>query len=272
MTTATAAASGLSLVGHAVFDPEGTELGEVAGVYLDNASGQPEWAALRRADGGISVVPLARAAIYEDSIDVSFTRQQVEGAPYRRTTLARQLSEAQEAKLYRHYGRGDAEPGGPATASTEMAPAANEQGPPVAPTGADQTQGVASTAKDGDSEMAEEVSARTRNLFERLGNVPEGLLGFARRRPGLFLLATAAAGFAAGRALRSARAKDDEDPQQNDGTWRQLDPQLDPAALDALSAQLWADDVDERRSLEDAAERAAAAGRRRRRATTAGGG
>ena len=270
MTTTTAAAGGLSLVGHAVFDPEGAELGEVAGVYLDNASGQPEWAALRRADGGISVVPLAGAAIYEDSIDVPFTRQQVEGAPYRRTTLARQLSEAQEAKLYRHYGQGDTEPGGPATASTEMAPAANEQGPPVTP-GADQTQGVASTAKDLASEMAEEASAPTRNLFERLGNVPEGLLGFARRRPGLFLLATAAAGFAAGRALRSARAKDDEDPQQNDGTWRQLDPQLDPAALDALSAQLWADDVNERRSLEDAAERVAAAGRRRGRATTAGG-
>ena len=272
MTTTTSADSGLSLVGHAVFDPEGAELGEVAGVYLDNGSGQPEWAALRRADGGISVVPLVGAAIYEDSIDVPFTRQHVEGAPYRRTTLARQLSEAQEAKLYRHYGQGDAGPGGPATASTEMAPGANEQGRPVAPTEADQTQGLASTAKDPAAEVVEEASVRTRNLLEGLGRVRGGLVGFARRRPGLFLLATGAAGFAAGRALRSARAKGDEDAQQKDGTWQELDPALDPAALDALSAQLWADDVDERRSLEAAAERAAAAGRRRRRTTTAGGG
>ena len=271
MTTTTSADSGLSLVGHAVFDAEGAELGEVAGVYLDNGSGQPEWAALRRADGAISVVPLAGAAIYEDSIAVPFTRQHVEAAPYRRTTLARQLSEAQEAKLYRHYGQGDDEPGGPATPRTEMAPGANEQGLPGAPTEADQTQGVASTAKDPAAEVAEEASAAGRNLSEGLGRVQEGLLGFARRRPGLFVLATAAAGFAAGRALRSARAQGDEDAHQNDGTWRELDPQLDPEALDALSAQLWADDVDERHSVEAPAERATA-GRRRRRATTAGGG
>ncbi len=248
--TTTVAPSGQSLVGHAVFDPDGAELGEVAGVYLDSSSGEPEWAALRGGDGGISVVPLAGAAIYEDSIDVAFTRQQVEGAPYRRTTLPRQLSEAQEAKLYRHYGQGDAQARGQATASTE----------------------IASTAKDRAAQVLEEASARAGNLLEGLGGVPVALLGVARRHPGPFLLATAAAGFAAGRALRSARAQGDEDAQQKEGTWQELDLELDPAALDALSAQLWADDVDKRSSLDAPAEGAAGEGRRRRGPTTAGGG
>ncbi len=149
MTTTTTAPSGLSLVGHVVFDPQGADLGEVAGVYLDNASGQPEWAALRGVGGGISVVPLAGAAIYEDSIDVPFTRQQVDEAPYRRTRLARQLSEADETKLYRHYGQGGAQ------LSTAPSSTANEHDRRVA-TATDEGQGVASRAEEGASEVAEE--------------------------------------------------------------------------------------------------------------------
>ena len=188
MTTATSP-PGLSFVGHAVFDGDGAELGEVVGVYLDHRSGQPEWAALRRlSGGGISVVPLTGASIYEDSIDVPFTTKQVEEAPYRRTRLARELSEAEEAVLYRHYGQSTAAAGAVTTARPEAASAP----------------------------------------------------GFARRRPGIFLLAAAALGFAAGRALRAARAGGVGEALGEDTAERD---ELDAPALDALSARLWPGDV-----------------------------
>ncbi len=320
--TTTGVPSGLSLVGHAVFDAEGAEVGEVAGVYLDNRSRRPEWAAVRRVGGGITVVPLAGAAIYEDSLEVPFTSEQVEAAPYRRMRPAPELSEDEEAELYRHYDEG-AGGGGAATASRETASSAKQHGRQVAETAADQGQGVASsaaeqgrqvvaTAKERASAVAEGASAQARGVLEEttsrlqsqaasglqraaenLGNLadecaalaegrPEdapavagyvrqaadrllevadrvdgvadhleargfaGVLedvgGFARRRPGLFLLATTGIGFVAGRALRSAQAQDEESGPGDS----QPEPALDPAALDALSRRVWPGERGER--------------------------
>jgi uncharacterized protein YgiB involved in biofilm formation len=58
----------------------------------------------------------------------------------------------------------------------------------------------------------------------------EAVLGTARRRPRLFLLAAAATGFAIGRVLRNGRAHDEGDAHQDDGpaavssTWRLSTP------------------------------------------------
>ena len=64
--------------------------------------------------------------------------------------------------------------------------------------------------------------------------------GFARRRPGSFLLAAAALGFATGRLLRATRAGSVGEGRGEDTAERD---ELDPAALDALSARLWPGDV-----------------------------
>lgn len=65
--------------------------------------------------------------------------------------------------------------------------------------------------------------------------------GLARRRPGLFLLATATLGFAAGRAVRAARAGCVGDAPPDDTSAG--GDVLDADALDALSARLWPGDA-----------------------------
>jgi hypothetical protein len=76
---------------------------------------------------------------------------------------------------------------------------------------------------DGRPEEAGPVADYARQATERLGalasrlegggvdGIVEDLQGFARRRPGLFLLGAAAAGFAAGRLVRGAQASQQGD-------------------------------------------------------------
>ena len=93
-------------------------------------------------------------------------------------------------------------------------------------------------------EAAELVDALANDVGSRgIGGLVEDIGGVARRRPGLFVLATAAALAAAVPVADTARPRAEGDrEQEGERAW----DQLELAALDALLRALWPGDVDER--------------------------
>ncbi|MEU7315995.1 PRC-barrel domain-containing protein [Streptomyces sp. NPDC007083] len=92
-----------SLIGRKAFDRAGAKIGTVDEVYLDDATGDPEWAALRT---GLfsrdAFVPLEPSDLDERGLRVPFERALIKSAPD--FGVGRHLSPQQELELYRHYG------------------------------------------------------------------------------------------------------------------------------------------------------------------------
>ena len=90
--------------GRTMVDPAGDKLGTIDAIYLDDETGQPEWATI--ASGLFSAktafVPLAQAQDIGDSVQVPYDKQQVTDAPSMEADGS--LSQDDEAELYRHYG------------------------------------------------------------------------------------------------------------------------------------------------------------------------
>ncbi|WP_326600224.1 PRC-barrel domain-containing protein [Streptomyces sp. NBC_01803] len=92
-----------SLIGRKAFDRNGTKIGTVDEVYLDDATGVPEWAAVRT---GLftrdAFVPLEPSELVDDALRVPFERALIKDAPD--FGVGRHLSPEQELRLYHHYG------------------------------------------------------------------------------------------------------------------------------------------------------------------------
>ncbi|WP_330329324.1 PRC-barrel domain-containing protein [Streptomyces sp. NBC_00536] len=92
-----------SLIGRKAFDRNGTKIGTVDEVYLDDATGVPEWAAVRT---GLfsrdAFVPLEPSEMVGDTLRVPFERSLIKDAPD--FGVGRHLSPEQELQLYHHYG------------------------------------------------------------------------------------------------------------------------------------------------------------------------
>jgi uncharacterized protein (TIGR02271 family) len=90
--------------GRTMVDPAGDKLGTIDAIYLDDDTGQPEWATVTTGLFGTKTtfVPLAHARAMGASVQVPYQKAQVTDAP--NTQADRQLSQDQEAELYRHYG------------------------------------------------------------------------------------------------------------------------------------------------------------------------
>jgi PRC-barrel domain protein len=125
--------------GRTLVDHGGEPLGSVEAIYLDKATGQPEWALLEAGASSPSrtYVPLVSANEEGDTVRVPFAKTLIEGAPG--MAADRELSEDQEQELYRHYGvpysRADSPSGLPAgePEPTESALAAGGPQPAEAP-------------------------------------------------------------------------------------------------------------------------------------------
>jgi sporulation protein YlmC with PRC-barrel domain len=91
-------------LGRVMVDRDSNRIGEVADIYLDNETGRPEWAVVRTGLFGMrsTFVPLADAREVGDELQVPHRRVQVKQAP--NVEPDGQLSAAEEAELYRHYG------------------------------------------------------------------------------------------------------------------------------------------------------------------------
>jgi hypothetical protein len=90
--------------GRVMIDRDSTRIGEVVDIYLDNETDRPEWAVVRTGLFGLrsTFVPLAEAREVGDELQVAHQRSQVKQAP--NIEPDGQLSAAEEAELYRHYG------------------------------------------------------------------------------------------------------------------------------------------------------------------------
>ena len=90
--------------GRVMVDRDSNKIGEVVDIYLDNETDRPEWVVVRTGLFGLrsTFVPLAEAREVGDELQVPHQRLQVKQAP--NIDPDGQLSEVEEAELYRHYG------------------------------------------------------------------------------------------------------------------------------------------------------------------------
>jgi uncharacterized protein (TIGR02271 family) len=90
--------------GRAMVDRDGGRIGTIDAIYLDDQTGQPEWALVNTGLFGTksTFVPLAQATQTGGDVQVPYDKQLVKDAP--RIDPDQHLSEAEEQRLWRHYG------------------------------------------------------------------------------------------------------------------------------------------------------------------------
>jgi uncharacterized protein (TIGR02271 family) len=90
--------------GRTLKDRNGDKIGTIDALYLDQVTDKPEWALVNTGLFGTksSFVPLAGAADRGDEIVTEVEAQQVKDAP--KMDPDQELSEREEAELFRHYG------------------------------------------------------------------------------------------------------------------------------------------------------------------------
>ena len=90
--------------GRTLLDRDGSRIGTIDAIYLDDRTGQPEWALVNTGLFGTkaSFVPLAQAFQSDNDVLVPYDKQLVRDAP--RVDVDQRLSEAEEQQLWRHYG------------------------------------------------------------------------------------------------------------------------------------------------------------------------
>jgi uncharacterized protein (TIGR02271 family) len=94
----------LHLRGQELVGRDGDSIGKVEEIYLDTDTDQPEWALVNTGLFGTksTFVPLKDATREGESLRVPFEKAQVKDAP--RVDPDGELSQQEEAELYRHYG------------------------------------------------------------------------------------------------------------------------------------------------------------------------
>jgi uncharacterized protein (TIGR02271 family) len=90
--------------GRTIRDRLGDKIGEIDAIYVDNQSDRPEWALVKSGlfGGKPAFVPLAGALPAGEDVIAQVNNQQVKDAP--KVDPDQELSEQQEAELFRHYG------------------------------------------------------------------------------------------------------------------------------------------------------------------------
>jgi uncharacterized protein (TIGR02271 family) len=90
--------------GHEARGSDGDKLGKIEDIYLDLETGKPEWMAIKTglSGGHVSLVPLADARVDGDAVAVPYDKATIKDAP--RADADGELSQQEEAELYRHYG------------------------------------------------------------------------------------------------------------------------------------------------------------------------
>jgi stress response protein YsnF len=118
------------LIGRRIIDQTGEKVGSVSQVYLDDATGEPEWITVRAGllGGKETFVPLAGCDLAGEDLRVRVTKERVKNAPT--VDADEHLSPQQEGELYRFYGLGGPQRGAPQPESAE-GPAAGPASPPT---------------------------------------------------------------------------------------------------------------------------------------------
>jgi uncharacterized protein (TIGR02271 family) len=92
-----------NLIGSTAVDADGDKIGKVGQVYLNDATGQPEWVAVRTGLFGTreSFAPLYNAQPGDGELRLAVTKQMVKDAPS--IDADEHLDEAETEALYQHY-------------------------------------------------------------------------------------------------------------------------------------------------------------------------
>ena len=145
-----------------VLGPDNDKIGKVADIYLDNETEKPEWAAVKTGLFGnrVSFVPLAGARLQGDDVVVAYDKDMVKASPD--ADPDGQLSQEEEAELYRHYGLGYSE-----AASNSGLP---EGGPPPAPAPTDRGADTSGPTTD-DAMTRSEEELEVGKVVEETGRV-----------------------------------------------------------------------------------------------------
>ncbi|NHC46025.1 DUF2382 domain-containing protein [Motilibacter aurantiacus] len=93
------------VIGGTLYGSDGQKIGKIGQVYLDDATGRPEWLTVHTGlfSTKETFVPLAEATTSADEVRVPYTKDQIKDAP-NVDPEAGHLSEAEEAELFRYYG------------------------------------------------------------------------------------------------------------------------------------------------------------------------
>ena len=85
-------------------DSDGKKIGTIEEIYMDVETGKPEWLAVKTGMLGskVSFIPIAEASEAGGEVRVPYDKQQVKDAPS--AEADNELSQQEEAALYRHYG------------------------------------------------------------------------------------------------------------------------------------------------------------------------
>jgi uncharacterized protein (TIGR02271 family) len=95
-----------TVIDHTVCDSEGNKIGKAKHVFLDDVTGEPEWVSVKTGLFGSSetFVPIRQAAMVDDRLQVPYSKDTVKDAPNVDVDSGGHLSEAEEHRLYEHYG------------------------------------------------------------------------------------------------------------------------------------------------------------------------
>ena len=90
--------------GATMVDRDGDRIGTIDAIYVDDHTGEPEWALVNTGFFGTrsSFVPIAQATGRGDQVQVPYDKQRVKDAPT--IDPDGHLSEPEEQELWRHYG------------------------------------------------------------------------------------------------------------------------------------------------------------------------
>ncbi|MFZ4186467.1 DUF2382 domain-containing protein [Streptomyces pseudogriseolus] len=94
------------LLDHPVYDGDGNKIGDAKHVFLDDASGRPEWVTVKTGMFGSSesFVPIRDASLVQDHLEVPYPKDKVKGAPSVDIDAGGHLSVDEEHRLYEYYG------------------------------------------------------------------------------------------------------------------------------------------------------------------------
>jgi uncharacterized protein (TIGR02271 family) len=171
--------------GQDTYGPDGEKLGTIADLYLDRDTGEPEWATIKTGLFGtkVSFAPLAEAAHTAEGVRLPYTKDQIKDAPS--AEADGELSQEEEAALYRHYGLSYSEIASDSGLATgEPAETTGAGGPDGRTTGTAASAGTTGgSPTTGRGPVGEDVSGPTTD--EAMTRSEEELrVGTARRETG----------------------------------------------------------------------------------------
>jgi stress response protein YsnF len=123
-----------NVIGRDAFGSDGERIGRTDQIFLDDQTGQPEFAALHTGLFGMktTLVPLAQATFTGDVLRLPYAKEQIKSAP-NVDPDAGHLDQAQEQVLYEYYGlpysESRSDTGLPAEGTTPSAQGTMRRGP-----------------------------------------------------------------------------------------------------------------------------------------------